>query len=116
MVIYNTDRKSMLEHLLNGHYLRKTYNHHGNVIYKLYDAHHRPLAYVHKLCPQLEAALHIKSIHRSTGRLTLDLRAIRSTHGNTYLHQGYKHWRKAEKKAKGNRKTLVNAVTPQIPN
>ena len=82
-------REQLLQSLLHGGYLRKTMNHAGHKCYKLYDAAHNPICFVHRPCPRLLRCLHTKSKHRRQHALTLNLQRLRQQHGNSYLRRTY---------------------------
>ena len=83
-------RESVVRTLLHGGYIRKTMSHTGAPTYKLLDAAHNPLHWLHRPCKRLLKVCHIKHMHKSTHMLTLNLNAVKQLHGNDYIKRMYR--------------------------
>jgi len=88
------DQKELCKRLFTGHYLRKTRNHNGNTMYKLFDAAGNPIQYYRvSTVEAIDNHEHLslyKGDHKI--KLTLNLANIRRLHGRRWLKKTYKKY------------------------
>lgn len=89
----NRTNKRIVDTLFEGGYIMKWLSFSGRKIYRVFDAKSNPLFSVSR--GVIDSSLLFSQILKSdkVGRLTFNLRAVRSLHGKNYVKKRYKETR-----------------------
>lgn len=83
-----SSQRLILSRLFNGLTMRRSINHNGAEIFKLYDAKKNPDSYILASAFGSRGAEFLKKDRK--GNYSLDLRVVRRQHGNSWVKKEYK--------------------------